>query len=86
MLMWHKVNPNGNDPVIAVGDNNMGNSRVAVEVSHEGAEQGSTLVVRLAKDEDEGQYLCSMAAQERGSIKHTVKIRGENFHCCGFRS
>lgn len=51
MLIWHKVVPGGNDRMIAIGDNVLGDDRVSVEVAHDGVNPGSTLVVGLAKDE-----------------------------------
>lgn len=51
--------------------------RESVEISYEGADRGSTLVINLAEDQDAGQYMCVMGNKEKTSIKHTVIVRGE---------
>ena len=38
--------------------------------------RGSTLIIPLAQGEDQGQYVCIVAAHPNKEIKHTVQIRG----------
>ena len=47
--------------------------RASVEVD----EKGSTLTIGIAKEEDAGQYKCSVAVKNNPpEVKHTVRIRG----------
>ena len=43
--------------------------------SLQGDKRGSTLTIRLAVDEDAGQYLCLLGSTGQKELKHTVEIR-----------
>eukprot|EP00095_Tigriopus_kingsejongensis_P001599 maker-scaffold317_size209118-snap-gene-0.9 protein:Tk01599 transcript:maker-scaffold317_size209118-snap-gene-0.9-mRNA-1 annotation:"GF16716" len=77
VLFWKKVTPEAGETLVAMDDNviTSDSKRVSVEVSYDGADRGSTLVISLAQDEDEGKYICSMGDSEKTTIKHTVLVR-----------
>ena len=43
--------------------------------SLQGDKRGSTLTIRLAVDEDAGQYICQLGSTGQKELKHTVEIR-----------
>lgn len=89
IIMWKKVKGTSDPNSFLVVDKNIMDKhqkhRMSVEVKHdedihshisEGvAHRGSTLVIGLANEEDEGQYICQIAGHDDREIKHTVNIR-----------
>ena len=80
VLIWQKLDANGEAKYIAFDDKTTGDDkRITVEISRSGQNSGSTLVIGLADGEDAGQYICSMGASGEQEVKHTVMIRGKLF-------
>ena len=79
--MWKKVDESnsGNPQYLAIGERSMMNKekRFSVEISKDGSNKGSTLVIGLADEGDAGQYVCQLGSTDKGELKHTVKVRGE---------
>ncbi|XP_059095323.1 lachesin-like isoform X2 [Tigriopus californicus] len=77
VLFWKKVTENDGETLISVDTQIVDSSstRESVEISYDGADRGSTLVINLAEDQDAGQYMCVMGNAAKTTIKHTVKIR-----------
>ena len=40
---------------------------------------GNTLVIGLADNSDEAEYVCSVSAYRKTEIRHNVRIRGKCF-------
>ena len=80
--MWKKV---GSDPskqnYLAMGEQllNSKDNRMSVEISKDGPNKGSTLVIGLAGDGDAGQYICILGSKDEKELKHTVLVRGKLF-------
>lgn len=75
VIMWKKVTSD-QPKFLAVGKTIMGSKdRMSVQLNHKGDKRGSTLTIRLAVDEDAGQYICQLGSTGQKELKHTVEIR-----------
>ena len=80
MIFWVKLTGSG-EKLLFTDDINMvdpeDKERFSVEKKFSGPEAGSTLVIGLAREEDQGTYLCKAGHMENQEIKHTVSVRGK---------
>merc|ERR1719186_1242406 len=67
VLLWRK-----NDQIISVGHQIIDRSSSRIQL--EEVENGNTLVINLADDTDEAEYVCSVSAYRKTEIRHEVRI------------
>jgi len=76
VIMWKKVASDGGETYLVIGENKMAkDERMDVQLNYVGDEKGSTLIIGLAADQDQGQYVCQLGSNEKKEIKHTVNVR-----------
>ena len=70
VLLWKK----GSDNILTVGTQVIDRSgRMSLETNP----NGNTLIIKLAEEEDAGNYTCQISTYQPSELKHEVKIRGE---------
>ena len=77
-IVWRKNE--SYDHVLAIDDNVIKqDSRISVEINREGdknGKKGSTLLIALAEDSDDGQYVCQLTGPGPDVATHKVTVRG----------
>ena len=79
MISWKKSDGQGGPlQYLATGTHRLtSDTRVSVEESNE---QGSTLVISFANDQDVGDYVCEVSSNPPATLRHHVSLIGNHHH------
>ena len=72
MIIWKR----GED-ILSVGNQLINKKESRVKLVAEENGNGNTLVISLAEEKDEGEYLCQISANKPTNLRHQIRIRGE---------
>ena len=79
VISWKKSDGQGGPlQYLATGTHRLtSDTRVSVEESNE---QGSTLVISFANDQDVGDYVCEVSSNPPATLRHHVSLIGNHHH------
>ena len=77
VISWKKSDGQGGPlQYLATGTHRLtSDTRVSVEESNE---QGSTLVISFANDQDVGDYVCEVSSNPPATLRHSVSLIGNH--------
>ena len=86
VISWKKSDGQGGPlQYLATGTHRLtSDTRVSVEESNE---QGSTLVISFANDQDVGDYVCEVSSNPPATLRHSVSLIGNHhllYYCIAY--